>query len=201
MLNEYGYPYLTSKIIANDEQSIIKIHFSDGIRYMPRSYAIHKIHIFEHVQKPLLNIPCSIDDFENILTVLNTDVSELEIRPMTIENISTLLDIMGLLGLSHHANFYFKLLNNKVFEKCVNCNPNEYLRFPILDLSYCMQLCAGYKAVIKQLDEIKHFKPDTYHIKQINRVIKLIEQNIEEEGFNIDKYIETLQEQLLQLCT
>lgn len=199
MLDEYNYPYLASKIITNHVSDIIQVQFSDNTRYIPKTLALNGIKIFEYVDKNPLILPTTLDDFENILTVLNTAISELETRSMAIEKLSTLLDVLGLLGLTRYAQFYYKLLNNKVFEKTVGCDIIEYLRLSALNSDYYLKLCSGYAALTKQLDELKHFKPD-YNFQKIKKVIKLIKLHNEDEGFDLDKFMKIFQKQLLQIC-
>jgi len=204
MLEEYGFPFMSAKIIANHDTNVITVKFNDNeIRYIPKTFTIGNIRVFEFISRNNLFMPCSLADFENILTVLNTNANDLEIEDLARENLAILLDVICILGLKEHIPQYYRLLNSNVFEKVTGYTPYEYLNRTNITGQYYQNLCAAFKSITRQLDEIKHFKPTEKHTsttKQIARVIKLIDSRINEEGFNIDKYVNTLKELMYMLC-
>ena len=210
MLEDYGFPFMSSKIISNHASTVITVKFNDNeIRYIPKTFTIRhslgvgNIQVFEFISQDNLFIPCSLADFENILTVLNTPINELEIEDLTSENLAILLDVICMLELKELIPQYYRILNSSVLEKVTGYTAAEYLNRTNITGQYYQNLCASFKSITRQLDEIKHFKPTEKHIstlKQINRVIKLIDSRINEEGFNIDKYVNTLKELMYILC-
>lgn len=204
MLEEYGFSFMSAKIISHHESNVITVKFNDSeIRYIPKTFAVRNIQVFEFVSQNNLFMPCSLPDFENILTVLNTPINELEIEDLASENLAILIDVISMLGLKEHVPQYYRILNSNVLEKVTGYTASEYLNRTHITNQYYHNLCAAFKAIVRQIDEIKHFKHDESHTsttKQINKIIRLVDSRINEEGFNIDKYVNTLQELMYVLC-
>ena len=201
MLEEFGFLYMTSKILTNETSSIITLKFSDDqIRYVPKTYLVKGVKIFEHINTENLFIPCSLQDFENTLLVLNTDIDDLDLEEADSKNFAIVLDVCGLLKLDAQANAYFNVLNSIVFENTIGCSPQEYLNEAKITISYYHDLVKAYRAIKTSLDEVKHFKQKSNTFKQIECIIHLVDARIDEEGFNIDKFVHTLRVLMRSIC-
>ena len=197
MLSKYDFSYMTAKILTNDVSSIITVKFDDNIRYMPKSFSIGDIKLFENTNTDNLFMPCSLSDFENVLEVL--DSNEIELDEIDTRNYAMILDIMGVLKLNSKIKTYYAILNSVVFRQVTGIAPQEYLNESKITIPYYNTLIQVYKSIKSIIDNIKHFKPD-HTFKQIDKIIHLVDIHINKEGFNIDKYVNTLQTLMLSIC-
>ena len=197
MLTKYDFSYMTAKILTNDVSSIITVKFDDNIRYMPKSFSIGDIRLFENTNTANLFIPCSLSDFENVLEVL--DSNEIELDEIDKKKYAMILDIMGVLKIDSKIKTYFAILNSIIFRQITGIAPQEYLNESKITIPYYNTLIQVYKSIKSIIDDIKHFKLD-HTFKQIDKIIHLVDIHINEEGFNIDKYVNTLQTLMLSIC-
>lgn len=197
MLDKYGFSYMTAKILTGETSSIITVKFDDNIRYMPKSFSIGGIRLFENTNTDNLFISCSLSDFENVLEVL--DSNELDLDEIDTKNYAMILDILGILKLNSKIKTYYAILNSIIFRQVTGVDPQEYLNESKITIPYYNTLIQVYKSIKSIIDDIKHFKPD-HTFKQIDKIIHLINNHINEEGFNIDKYVNTLRSLLYEIC-
>ena len=110
-----------------------------------------------------------------------------------------ILDIMGVLKIDSKIKTYFAILNSIIFRQITGIAPQEYLNESKITIPYYNTLIQVYKSIKSIIDDIKHFKLD-HTFKQIDKIIHLVDIHINEEGFNIDKYVNTLQTLMLSIC-
>jgi hypothetical protein len=197
MLDKYDFSYMAAKILTGETSSIITVKFDDNIRYMPKSFSIGDIRLFENTNTDNLSIPCSLSDFENVLEVL--DLDEIDLDELDPKNYAMVLDISCILKLNSKIKTYYAILNSIVFRQITGIAPQEYLNESKITIPYYNTLIQVYKSIKSIIDDIKHFKPD-HTFKQIDKIIHLIDDHINDEGFNIDKYVNTLQTLMLSIC-
>jgi hypothetical protein len=197
MLSKYDFTFFAGKLLVNETKDLIKCTFEgNDVRFVPKNLTINGIEIFGNVEKSV-HFPYSLYTVDNALAnILNKN------NTRSLDEI--VLDIVSILKLHVLVLEYYHRLNIRNIETTCKTDFKEALGETKITKEYYSLLSLCYAKIMDNLHKIENFKIDNWHelrhLSKIGKIIFLVDNHLDHEGFEIDKYVIDLQNLLLNIC-